>query len=261
MSNQDLFSTMKLNLKKPLVFFDIESTGVDVAKDRIIDLCVIKVFPDGKEETHNFRFNPSIPIPHEASAIHGIYDEDVITEPFFKDRATEVFDLLNDSDLAGFNSNKFDLPLLLEEFIRVGLAFSIDNRSLVDIHKIYMQYEKRNLENAYRFYCGKKLENAHSAEADTRATYEVLLGQLQRYSDLPNDVIELHQISNEERFIDSGRRFVYENGIPVFNFGKYKGRAVSEVLKQDPGYYNWMMNGDFAMHTKQKLKELKQQVK
>jgi DNA polymerase-3 subunit epsilon len=261
MSGPNLFSTVKLNLKKPLVFFDIESTGVDVVKDRIVDLCLIKVMPDGSETTYNYRFNPGIPIPHEASMVHGIYDEDVATSPSFADKATEIFDILNDSDLAGFNSNKFDLPLLLEEFIRAGLSFSIDNRSIIDVHKIYVQFEKRNLETAYKFYCGKTLEHAHNAEADTRATYEVLLGQLQRYSDLPNDVIQLHQISNEERIIDSGRRFIYENGVPVFNFGKYKGRSIEEVLKQDPGYYSWIMNGDFALHTKQKLKELKAQMK
>lgn len=261
MSNANLFSSVKLNLKKPIVFFDIESTGVDVVKDRIVDLRLIKVLPDGTEHTYNYRFNPGMPIPHEASMVHGIYDEDVITAPFFQEKATEIFDLMNDADLAGFNSNKFDLPLIMEEFIRAGLSFSIDNRSLVDVHKIYVQFEKRNLESAYRFYCGKALENAHSAEADTRATYEVLLGQLQRYSDLPNDVIQLHQLSNDERFIDSGRRFIYENGKPVFNFGKYKGKSVEEVLRQDPGYYSWMMNGDFALHTKQMLKELKQQLR
>lgn len=261
MSSTDLFSNMKLNLKKPLVFFDIESTGVDVAKDRIIDLCLIKILPDGSETVYNFRFNPQVPIPRDASLIHGIYDEDVITSPTFTEKATEVFDLLNDADLAGFNSNKFDLPLLLEEFIRAGLSFSINNRSLIDIFKIYLHYEKRNLESAYKFYCGKTLENAHSAEADTRATYEVFLGQLERYESLPNDMIELHQMCNEERVIDSARRFIYADGKPVFNFGKYKGKAVEDVLKQDPSYYNWMMNGDFALHTKQKLKEMKQQLR
>jgi DNA polymerase-3 subunit epsilon len=261
MSSLHLFSNIRLNLKKPLVFFDIESTGVDIIKDRIIDLCLLKVLPDGKETIYNFRFNPGIPIPREASMVHGIFDEDVITAPAFKDKAAEIYDLLNDADLAGFNSNKFDLPLLLEEFIRAGFSFSIDNRCLIDIHKIYLMYEKRNLESAYQFYCGKTLKNAHSAEADARATYEVLIGQLQRYTDLPNDVVQLHQLSNEEKFIDSGRRFVVESGKPVFNFGKYKGKTVEEVLKQDPGYYSWMMNGEFSLHTKQKLKEIREQLK
>ncbi len=259
MQQPNLFSTPKLQLKRPLAFFDIESTGVDFVKDRIIDLCIIVAYPDGSEKTFNFRFNPEMPIPMEASAVHGIYDEDVITSPTFKERANEVFDVLNPCDLAGFNSNKFDLPMLLEEFIRAGLSFSIDDRSLVDIHKIYTLYEKRTLEAAYKFYCNKALENAHSAEADTRATYEVLLGQLARYEDLTGDVHALHQLSNEERVIDSGRRFVYQNGVPVFNFGKYKGTPVEDVFKRDPGYYSWMMQGDFALHTKQKLKELKQQ--
>ncbi|MCS6819384.1 MAG: exonuclease domain-containing protein, partial [Chitinophagales bacterium] len=214
-----------------------------------------------KQEIYSYRFNPGISIPPEASLIHGIYDEDVVTCPPFSEKAHEIYDLLDDADLAGFNSNKFDLPLLLEEFIRAGLSFCIDNRFLIDIHKIYLLYEKRNLENAYKFYCGKTLDNAHNAEADTRATYEVLLGQLKRYSDLPNDVAQLHYISNEERFIDSGRRFIDDNGVAIFNFGKYKGRTVEEVLKIDPGYYSWIMNGEFAMHTKQKLMELKQKLK
>lgn len=260
MEQPNLFALPKLQLKRPLAFFDIESTGVDFVKDRIIDLCIIVVDPNGTDRTFNFRFNPEMPIPFEASAIHGIYDEDVITAPTFKEKATEVFDILNPCDLAGFNSNKFDLPLLLEEFIRAGLSFSIDDRSLVDIHKIYVAYEKRTLEAAYQFYCNKKLDNAHNAEADTRATYEVLLGQLNRYPDLTGDVHGLHQMSNEERIIDSGRRLIYENGKAVFNFGKYKGKPVEDVLKQDPGYYNWMMQGDFALHTKQKLKELKLQL-
>ncbi len=260
MQQQNLFTTPKLILKRPLAFFDIESTGVDYVKDRIIDLCVIIAYPDGSEKTHTYRFNPEMPIPHEASMVHGIYDEDVITSPTFKEKATELFDVLNPCDLAGFNSNKFDVPMLLEEFIRAGLSFSIDDRSLVDVHKIYVAYEKRTLEAAYKFYCNKSLENAHNAEADTRATYDVLLGQLSRYDDLPGDVHALHQLSNEERIVDSGRRFVYQNGVPVFNFGKYKGTTIEEVLKRDPGYYNWMMQGDFALHTKQKLKEIKQQL-
>lgn len=260
----DLFSTTahKLTLQKPLAFFDIESTGVDVAKDRIIEICILRMEPDGTKISKTYRLNPTIPIPAEASKVHGIYDEDVITCPTFKDKAQELFDLLEPADLAGFNSNKFDVPMLLEEFIRAGFSYSIDNRSLIDVHRIYTHFEKRTLEAAYQFYCNKTLENAHSAEADTLATYEVLMAQLERYpAELKGDVPFLHGFSNEERFVDSGRRFIYTGGKAVFNFGKYKGRPVEDVLRTDPGYYNWMMQGDFTQHTKQKLTEIKERMK
>ncbi len=260
----DLFGTAAstLNLKRPLAFFDLESTGVDFAKDRIVEISVIQLNPDGSKVSKTWRLNPTIPIPIEASKVHGIYDEDVITCPSFKEVAQEIFDLFDPCDLAGFNSNRFDVPMLLEEFIRVGLSFSIDNRGLIDVHRIYTHFEKRTLEAAYRFYCDKPLENAHSAEADTNATYEVLIAQLEKYAgDLKGDVQFLHDFSNEERFIDSGRRFIYLNGKPAFNFGKYKGKYVEEVLRNDSGYYNWMMNGDFAQHTKQKLTEIKESLK
>lgn len=248
----------RLHLKRPLAVFDIESTGTDFVKDRIVEMSVLRIHPHGEKDVKTFRLNPTIPIPIEASLVHGIYDEDVITCPTFKEKAREIFDLLNPCDLAGFNSNKFDIPMLLEEFIRAGLNFSIDNRALIDVHKIYTHFEKRTLEAAYQFYCGKTLENAHSAEADTLATYEILEAQLAKYNELQSDVHFLHNFSNEERFIDSGRRFIYSDGKAVFNFGKYKGRAVKDVLKTDPGYYNWMLNGDFAEHTKQKLREIKE---
>jgi DNA polymerase III subunit epsilon len=259
----DLFALKQkktnLSLKRPLAVFDIESTGVDFVKDRIVELSVLIINPDGEKNVYTYRFNPTIPIPMEASMVHGIYDEDVITEPTFKERAKQIFDLMDPCDLAGFNSNRFDVPLLLEEFIRAGVSFSIDNRALIDVHRIYTHFEKRSLEAAYQFYCNKTLINAHSAEADTLATYEVLEAQLEKYNaDLKTDVHFLHNFSNEERFLDSGRRFIYMDGRAVFNFGKYKGRSVDEVLRTDPGYYNWMLNGDFAEHTKQKLRELKE---
>ncbi|MES2620803.1 MAG: exonuclease domain-containing protein [Bacteroidota bacterium] len=260
----DLFGTTasKLNLKRPLAFFDLESTGVDFAKDRIVEISVLRINVDGSKVSKTWKLNPTIPIPIEASKIHGIYDEDVITCPTFRDVAQEIFALLDPCDLAGFNSNRFDVPMLLEECIRAGLSFSIDNRALIDVHRIYTHFEKRTLEAAYQFYCNKPLENAHSAEADTNATYEVLLSQLDKYGDeLKSDVKFLHDLSNEERFIDSGRRFVFISGKPAFNFGKYKGKSVEEVLRTDPGYYNWMMNGDFAQHTKQKLTEIKESLK
>lgn len=260
----DLFAATasKLNLKRPLLFFDLESTGIDFVKDRIVEMGVLRINPDGTKVSKAWKLNPTIPIPIEASQIHGIYDEDVITCPTFKEVAKEIFDLFDPCDLAGFNSNKFDVPMLLEEFIRVGLSFSIDNRALIDVHRIYTHFEKRTLEAAYKFYCNKVLDNAHSAEADTTATYEVLLAQLDKYGDeLKSDVSFLHDFSNEERFIDSGRRFVYIKGKPAFNFGKYKGKYVDEVLRNDSGYYNWMMQGDFAQHTKQKLTEIKESLK
>lgn len=260
----DLFGTTasKLNLKRPLAFFDLESTGVDFAKDRIVEISVLRINVDGTKETKTWKLNPTIPIPIEASKVHGIYDEDVITCPTFKDVAQEIFAMLDPCDLAGFNSNRFDVPMLLEECIRAGLSFSIDNRALIDVHRIYTHFEKRTLEAAYQFYCNKPLENAHSAEADTNATYEVFLSQLDKYGDdIKSDVKFLHDLSNEERFIDSGRRFVYISGKPAFNFGKYKGKFVEDVLRTDSGYYNWMMNGDFAQHTKQKLTEIKEGLK
>ncbi len=260
----DLFGAggSKLNLKRPLAFFDLESTGIDVVKDRIVEISVLRVNPDGSRQIKTHRMNPTIPIPIEASKVHGIYDEDVATEPTFKDLAKELFEFMDPCDLAGFNSNKFDVPMLLEEFIRVGLSFSIDNRALIDVHRIYTLFEKRTLEAAYKFYCDKTLENAHSAEADTTATYEVLMGQLEKYAgELKADVQFLHDFSNEERFLDSGRRFIFTGGKACFNFGKYKGKTVEEVLRTDPGYYNWMMQGDFAQHTKQKLTEIKQSLK
>ncbi len=263
LSQMDLFAGNKpstLKLRRPLVVFDIESTGVDYVKDRIIDMCLIRLNVDGTRDTVNYRLNPTIPIPVESSMVHGIYDEDVVTAPTFKEKAQEIYDFMEPCDLAGFNSNKFDVPLLLEEFIRCDCNLILDTRALVDVHRIFTHFEKRTLEAAYKFYCNKPLENAHSAEADTEATLEVLLAQLGRYDELKDaDIRALHDISNEERIIDSGRRFVYMNDRPVFNFGKYKGRLVEDVLRTDPGYYNWMLDGDFAMHTKQKLKDMREQ--
>lgn len=248
-----------LHLKRPLAVFDLETTGIDISKDRIVEISVLRVNPDGSRQVLTRRLNPTIPIPMEASAVHGIYDEDVAMCSTFAQFAAELFEFMDPCDLAGFNSNRFDVPVLLEEFIRAGVNFNLDTRSLVDVHRIYTHFEKRTLEAAYQFYCNKTLLNAHSAEADTTATYEVLLAQLERYAaDLKPDVKFLHDLTNEERIIDSGRRFIYSGGKAVFNFGKYKGRPVDEVLRNDPGYYSWMMQGDFPQHTKQKLTEIKQ---
>jgi DNA polymerase-3 subunit epsilon len=255
----DLFNdTFRLNLKRPLAIFDLETTGVDFVKDRIVEIGIIRINPDQTREQKNMRINPTIPIPVETSLVHGIYDEDVVMSPTFKQVAQELFDFLDPCDFAGFNSNRFDIPVLLEEFIRAGLWMDIESRNLIDIYRIYTLMEKRDLATAYKFYCGKELTNAHSAAADTEATMHVLLAQLQRYTaDLKNDMRFLHDISNEERFLDSGRRFVYQNGKPTFNFGKHKGKSIETVLKEEPSYYNWMLNGDFPEHTKQKFREIK----
>ena len=256
----DLFAatdSFKLNLKKPLAFFDLETTGVDIVKDRIVEISIVKINVDQSQEWYTKRINPTIPIPIEASQVHGIYDEDVVTAPTFKDLAKEIFDFINPCDLGGFNSNRFDIPVLLEEFIRAGIAFDIENRHMVDVHRLFTLMEKRDLTSAYKFYCGKDIENAHSAEADVAATRDVFFAQLQRYDALKNDVAFLHDLTNEERIIDSGRRLVYQNNQPCFNFGKHKGKTVEQVFREEPSYFSWMMNGDFPMHTKQKLKEFK----
>jgi DNA polymerase-3 subunit epsilon len=255
----DLFNDkFQLNLKRPLAIFDLETTGVDFVKDRIVEISIIRISPDQLREQLTMRINPGMPIPIESSTIHGIYDEDVAMSPTFRDVSKELFDFLEPCDFAGFNSNRFDVPVLLEEFIRAGLWMDIESRNLIDIHRIYTLMEKRDLITALKFYCGKDLVNAHSAAADTEATMEVMLAQLQRYpSDLKNDMRFLHDLSNEERFLDSGRRFVYQNGKPTFNFGKHKGKSVEAVLKEEPSYYNWMLNGDFPEHTKQKFREIK----
>lgn len=257
----DLFDSnkIKLNLKKPLAFFDLESTGIDFVKDRIVEISVVRINPDQSQEWLTKRINPTIPIPIESSQIHGIYDEDVATAPTFKESAQEIYDFLNPCDLGGFNSNRFDIPMLLEEFIRAGYSFDIENRYLVDVHRIFTLMEKRDLTAAYKFYCHKELINAHSAEIDVAATRDVFFAQLEKYDSLKNEVAFLHQFTNEERIIDSGRRLVYQNDKPAFNFGKHKGKTVEQVLREEPSYFSWMMNGDFPMHTKQKLKEIKEQ--
>lgn len=255
----DLFNDkFQLNLKRPLAIFDLETTGVDFVKDRIVELSVIRINPDQTREQKTMRLNPTIPIPIESSQIHGIYDEDVAMSPTFKEVAQELFDFMDPCDFAGFNSNRFDIPVLLEEFIRAGLWMDIESRNLIDIYRLYTLMEKRDLTTAYKFYCGKDLSNAHSAAADTEATMEVMIAQLQHYpNDLKNDMRFLHDFSNDERYLDSGRRFIYQNGKPTFNFGKHKGKSVEAVLKEEPSYYNWMLNGDFPEHTKRKFREIK----
>lgn len=252
---------MKLNLKRPLLFFDLETTGVNVNHDRIVELSYIKVYPDGTEKSGVYRVNPGMHIPAQATAVHHITDADVADSPHFSDIATEVLDIFNDADIAGFNSNKFDVPLLVEEFARLQISFDVINRKFVDVQTIYHKLEPRTLSAAYRYYCGADLEQAHSAEADTRATYEVLLAQLQKYpetAEFGNDIDKLSRFSQQNNNIDlSGRFSRNDTGEAVFNFGKFKGKSVVDVLRREPHYYDWMMQGDFPKDTKDVLTRLR----
>ncbi|MBS1501540.1 MAG: DNA polymerase III subunit epsilon [Bacteroidetes bacterium] len=261
---------MKLKLKRPLAFFDIESTGTNVGSDRIVELSVIKIFPDGAEEVKTWRINPGMPIPPESSVLHGIYDEHIKDEPKFEALALSVAEFIGESDLAGYNSNKFDIPILMEEFLRSGVPFDLENRFFVDVQNIFHQMEQRTLKAAYQFYCSKQIVNAHSAEADTRATMEVLLAQLDRYQDtqwedkdgklskpVVNDVEALHKFTNLNKPLDFAGRMIYnEKGEEVFNFGKHKGKKVEDVFNAEPSYFSWMMQGDFPLYTKRKLEEI-----
>ncbi|MFT6970659.1 MAG: DNA polymerase-3 subunit epsilon [Roseivirga sp.] len=261
---------MELNLKNPLAFFDLETTGINIAQDRIVELAILKVKPNGEVERMHHLINPTIPIPEESAMIHGIRDEDVKDKPTFKSLAKSVAKFLEGADLAGFNHVRFDIPLLVEEFLRAGLDFEVGGRKLVDAQKIFFMMEKRTLSAAYQFYCNKELEGAHGAMADTEATYEVLKAQLDKYNGqsvediggttiakIENDMASLHQLVGSN-MVDLGGRFVYnDKGLEVFNFGKHKGKSVTEVLEQERGYYDWMMKGDFPLDTKRKLTQIK----
>jgi DNA polymerase-3 subunit epsilon len=261
---------MKLNLKRPLAFFDLETTGVNVASDRIVEISILKAMPDGTENIKTLRINPAMPIPLESSLVHGIYDEDIKNEPTFKQVGEELARFLDDCDLAGYNSNRFDIPVLLEEFLRNGIDFEIENRQFVDVQNIFHQMEQRTLKAAYLFYCGKNIENAHSAEADIKATYEVLKAQIEKYENVEwedkkgqilkpvqNNIEALHKFTNLNKPVDFAARMVYnEDGVEVINFGKHKGRPVEEVFQTEPSYYNWMLNGDFPLYTKRCLEKI-----
>ena len=248
---------MQLNIKRPLVFFDLETTGVNITKDRIVEISCLKILPDGTEESKTWRVNPQVPIPPQATAIHGITDEDVKDCPVFRDIAPSIKAQLEGSDLAGFNSNRFDIPLLAEELLRIGMDINLSNRKCIDVLTIYHKMEPRNLKTAYKYYCGKELTDAHQAENDTRATFEVLMSQLDRYPELENDVDALSAYSSFTHFVDFAGRMIYnENREEVFNFGKYKGQIVTEALQKDPGYCSWIMQGDFSLDTKKKLAEI-----
>ena len=250
---------MKLNLKNPLVFFDLETTGTNINSDRIVEICYLKVYPNGNEESKTLRINPEMHIPKDSSAIHGIYDEDVKDCPTFKDVAKKIATDIEGCDLAGFNSNRFDIPVLAEEFLRAGIDIDLMKRKFVDVQVIYHKLEQRTLSAAYKFYCNKNLEDAHTAEADTRATYEVLKAQLDRYPDtLENDIAFLSNYSCFNKNVDFAGRIVYnDQGVEVFNFGKYKGMPVKEILLKDPGYYSWIMQGDFTLNTKNVLTKIR----
>ena len=250
---------MKLNLKNPIVFFDLETTGTNINSDRIVEICYLKVYPNGNEESKTMRINPEMHIPETSTAIHGIHDEDVADCPTFKQIAKELARAIEGADIAGFNSNRFDVPVLVEEFLRAGIDIDLSRRKFIDVQVIYHKLEQRTLSAAYKFYCGKNLEDAHTAEADTRATYEVLKAQLDRYPDvLQNDVAFLSEYSTYSKNVDFAGRIVYDDkGVEVFNFGKYKGMPVAEVLKKDTGYFGWIMNGDFTLNTKNVLTKIK----
>ena len=250
---------MKLNLKNPIVFFDLETTGTNINTDRIVEICYLKVYPNGNEETKTMRINPEMHIPEQSSAIHGIYDKDVADCPTFKGVAKDIARDIEGCDLAGFNSNRFDIPVLAEEFLRAGVDIDMMKRKFIDVQVIYHKLEQRTLSPAYKFYCQKNLEDAHTAEADTRATYEVLKAQLDRYpEELQNDMAFLAEYSSFNKNVDFAGRIVYdEKGVEVFNFGKYKGMSVSEVLQKDPGYYSWILNGDFTLNTKNVLTKIR----
>ena len=250
---------MQLNLKNPIVFFDIESTGLNVASDRIVEICAVKVMPNGDEEIKTRRINPTIPISAEAQAAHGISNEDVKDCPTFREIAKSLAKWMEGCDFAGYNSIKFDIPLLAEEFLRAGVDFDFRKRHLVDVQNIFHKMEQRTLSAAYKFYCQKDLENAHSAEADTLATYEILKGQLDRYPDtLENDVKMLAEFSTKTKLVDyAGGIALNAEEVPVFNFGNHKGKPVEEVFTSEPSYYSWMMNGDFTLDTKKVITEIK----
>lgn len=261
---------MQLSLKNPIAFFDLETTGINISNDRIIEISILRVQPSGEETVFTSKVNPEMPIPAETTLIHGISDEDVKDQPTFKEIGKKINEIMKGCDLGGYNVLKFDLPMLVEEFLRANIDFDFSKRKVVDAQKIFFLMEKRNLKAAYKFYCNKELDGAHSAEADTRATYEVLKKQVERYEgsevedqlgnrvgSIENNISTLHQLTMT-KMVDLAGRMVYnKNDVEVFNFGKHKGKPVMQVLQKEPSYYDWMMKGDFPLDTKRKLTEIK----
>lgn len=249
---------MELKLNRPICFFDLETTGIDVARDRIVEISILKVFPNGNKESKTWLVNPGISIPEHATAVHGITNEKVANEPPFKELAPQIFAMIKDSDLAGFNSDRFDIPLLAEEMLRAEIDFDMKNRVSVDVQTIFHKKEERTLSAAYKFYCGKTLDNAHSAAADTNATYEIFVSQLQRYDDLPKDIKELSVYTSRKKSVDfAGFIALNEDGQEIFTFGKHKGALVDDVLEREPGYFGWIQNADFPLYTKKVLTAIK----
>ncbi|WP_027125343.1 3'-5' exonuclease [Gelidibacter mesophilus] len=249
---------MTLNLTKPICFFDLETTGINITSDRIVEIAILKVHPNGKEERKTWLINPEMPIPAEVTAIHGISDADIADKPVFKELANEINTMVKDSDLAGFNSNRFDIPLLAEEMLRAGIDFDMKGRVAVDVQTIFHKMEQRTLAAAYKFYCDKKLEDAHSAEADTEATYEVLKAQIARYDELENDTKFLAEFSSRKKFADFAGFIVYNKyNEECFSFGKHKAKRVEDVLNEEPGYFGWLLNADFPLYTKKVLTAIK----
>ena len=250
---------MNLKLNKPIIFFDLETTGVNIASDRIVEISILKVYPNGNKESNTWRVNPEMEIPKEASDIHGITNEDVVTEPIFSELASKVSKMLEGCDLAGFNSNRFDIPLLAEEMLRAKVNFDMKNRKAIDVQVIFHKKEQRTLSAGYKFYCDKSLENAHSAEADTLATFEILEAQIEKYEDVENGVDFLSEYSAHSKRVDFAGFIIYDDaGVELFSFGKYKGRKVTDVLRENPGYYSWIQNADFPLYTKKVLTSIKE---
>lgn len=249
---------MELKLNRPICFFDLETTGVDVVKDRIVEIAILKIYPNGNKESKTWLVNPTVPIPPQSTDIHGITDEKVANEPTFKELAPQIHNMIKDSDLAGYNSDRFDIPLLVEELLRADVDFDLKNRVSVDVQTIFHKKEERTLSAAYRFYCNKTLENAHSAEADTNATYEILKAQLDRYEDLENDMKSLSEFTTRKKAVDfAGFISLNDKDEEIFSFGKHKGVKVEDILEQEPGYFGWILNADFPLYTKKVLTGIK----
>ncbi|PZR23395.1 MAG: DNA polymerase III subunit epsilon [Flavobacterium psychrophilum] len=249
---------MELKLHKPICFFDLETTGTDISRDRIVEISILKVFPNGNKESRTWLVNPERPIPPATTAFHGITDDKVANEPTFKELANTIHNMIKDSDLGGYNSDRFDIPLLAEELLRAGVDFDMKNRVSVDVQTIFHKKEERTLSAAYKFYCGKTLDNAHTAEADTNATYEILKSQLERYDDLQNDMKLLSEYTTRKKVVDFAGFIVLDaDGEEIFTFGKHKGAKVEKVLEQEPGYFGWIQNADFPLYTKKVLTAIK----
>ena len=249
---------MELKLNRPICFFDLETTGVDVAKDRIVEISIFKVYPNGNKESKTWLVNPEMKIPFLSTQVHGITDEKVANEPPFKELSGQIYNMIKDSDLAGFNSDRFDIPLLAEELLRAGVDFDMKNRVSVDVQTIFHKMEERTLSAAFKFYCGQSLENAHSAEADTMATYEILKAQLERYPELENDMKSLSEFTTRKKSVDfAGFIALNDKGQEIFTFGKHKGALVEKVLEEEPGYFGWIQNADFPLYTKKVLTAIK----